>query len=348
MINRKRGRLTVLFACFLLAFGMMPGFVGKAYASDANAAVYRLYYPATLDHHYTTDAYEYRVLGTRNWVQEGTAWLAGADGAGRPVYRLYHPGTKDHHYTMDQYEYKVLGTRGWVQEGVAWYSDAAEGIPVYRLYCPPTKDHHYTRDFNEYRVLATRGWIQEGIAWYGIDANATASRTPIMGDSSASADLLASSYRATVGASSYPSGTYAPLGAADIDDFARIVVEEASVEGVRAEVVFFQAMKETGWLKFGGSVKAEQCNFCGLGATNSNPGASATFRDVREGIRAQVQHLKAYASTDKLVNACVDPRFDLVKRGTAPMLEDLDGKWAVPGDGYGASIAKMIEAALKF
>lgn len=346
-MNPKRGCLAALFVCCLIAIGMMPGFAGMVYASDANAAVYRLYYPATLDHHYTTDAYEYKVLGSCGWVQEGTAWLAEANGAGRPVYRLYHPGTKDHHYTIDKYEYEVLGTRGWIQEDIAWYSDAAEGVPVYRLYYPPTKDHHYTRDFNEYRVLATRGWIQEGIAWYGVDELATADRTPIMGDSFASSALLASSFRATVGESSYPGETYSPLGAATIDDFARIVVDEARIEGVRAEVVFFQAMKETGWLRFGGSVKVEQCNFCGLGAINSNPGASATFKDVREGIRAQVQHLKAYASTAPLVNACVDPRFDLVKRGTAPMLEDLDGKWAVPGDGYGASIAKMIEAALK-
>lgn len=346
-MNPKRGCLAALFVCCLIAIGMMPGFAGMVYASDANAAVYRLYYPATLDHHYTTDAYEYKVLGSCGWVQEGTAWLAEANGAGRPVYRLYHPGTKDHHYTIDKYEYEVLGTRGWIQEDIAWYSDAAEGVPVYRLYYPPTKDHHYTRDFNEYRVLAKRGWIQEGIAWYGVDELATADRTPIMGDSSASSALLASSFRATVGESSYPDETYSPLGAATIDDFARIVVDEARIEGVRAEVVFFQAMKETGWLRFGGSVKVEQCNFCGLGAINSNPGASASFKDVREGIRAQVQHLKAYASTAPLVNACVDPRFDLVKRGTAPMLEDLDGKWAVPGDGYGASIAKMIEAALK-
>lgn len=346
-MNPKRGCLAALFVCCLIAIGMMPGFAGMVYASDANAAVYRLYYPATLDHHYTTDAYEYKVLGSCGWVQEGTAWLAEANGAGRPVYRLYHPGTKDHHYTIDKYEYEVLGTCGWIQEDIAWYSDAAEGVPVYRLYYPPTKDHHYTRDFNEYRVLATRGWIQEGIAWYGVDELATADRTPIMGDSSASSALLASSFRATVGESSYPGETYSPLGAATIDDFARIVVDEARIEGVRAEVVFFQAMKETGWLRFGGSVKVEQCNFCGLGAINSNPGASASFKDVREGIRAQVQHLKAYASTAPLVNACVDPRFDLVKRGTAPMLEDLDGKWAVPGDGYGASIAKMIEAALK-
>lgn len=149
------------------------------------------------------------------------------------------------------------------------------------------------------------------------------------------------------GSNSYPSDVYSSCGASQLIDFCAIVLQEAQAEGVRAEVVFAQAMKETGWLRFGGAVKAEQCNFCGLGAVNSAPGNAASFKDVRTGIRAQVQHLKAYASTDPLVQACVDPRFDLVKRGCAPLLEDLNGKWAVPGDGYGESIAKMIDTMLQ-
>ena len=140
---------------------------------------------------------------------------------------------------------------------------------------------------------------------------------------------------------------YTNYGAPTLQDFCTIVQEEAKAEGVRAEVVFAQAMKETGWLRFGGAVKVEQCNFCGLGAVNSAPGNAASFKDVRTGIRAQVQHLKAYASTDPLAQACVDPRFDLVKRGCALLLEDLNGKWAVPGDGYGESIAKMIDTMLQ-
>lgn len=131
--------------------------------------VYRLYYPPMLDHHYTTDANEYRVLAARGWTQEGVAWYSAKIDQGKPVYRLYHPGTKDHHYTMDRYEYDTLGNRGWVQEDVAWYSDPNKTVPVYRLYYPGTKDHHYTKDAYEYKVLGTRGWIQEGIAWYSTE-----------------------------------------------------------------------------------------------------------------------------------------------------------------------------------
>ena len=168
-----------------------------------------------------------------------------------------------------------------------------------------------------------------------------------MGVSKASVEQMATYYRDSVGELTYPSDVYSSCGASQLIDFCAIVLQEAQAEGVRAEVVFAQAMKETGWLRFSGAVKAEQCNFCGLGAVNSAPGNAASFKDVRTGIRAQVQHLKAYASTDPLVQACVDPRFDLVKRGCAPLLEDLNGKWAVPGDGYGESIAKMIDTMLQ-
>ena len=102
-------------------------------------------------------------------------------------------------------------------------------------------------------------------------------------------------------------------------------------------------MKETGYLKFGGDVTIEQFNFAGLGAIGDGAGG-ATFGSVREGVRAHVQHLKAYASKDALNNPCVDPRFDLVGRGVAPYVEWLGAKenpngrgWAM-AVGYGFSI----------
>ena len=142
----------------------IANYYGLAYAEGT---VYRLYYPSTLDHHYTMDANEYQVLGSRGWIQEGIAWHSDSKEHGVPVYRLYHEDTLNHHYTMDANEYQVLAGRGWKQEGVAWYSaPKGEGKPVYRLYHSGTLDHHYTKDAWEYQVLAGRGWTQEGIAWY--------------------------------------------------------------------------------------------------------------------------------------------------------------------------------------
>ena len=161
----------------------------------------------------------------------------------------------------------------------------------------------------------------------------------IMGSSSYTANQLAGLYKTS--GRTYPADTYSTKGAPTIDDFTRIVVAESNAEGVKPEVVMAQIVHETNWLQFGGDVKVEQCNFAGLGATgNGNPGL--TFESVSVGVRAQVQHLKAYASVDPLNQECVDPRFKYVTRGVAPTLAKLDGRWAVPGNGYGKSLNAII------
>lgn len=106
--------------------------------------------------------------------------------------------------------------------------------------------------------------------------------------------------------------------------------EEGAAEGVRGDVALAQSIHETGWFQFGNLVQPDQYNFAGLGATGpGHPGNR--FPNARTGIRAQIQHLKAYASKEPLKQACVDVRFDYVQRGCAPTIAGLSGKWAVPG-----------------
>jgi len=103
-----------------------------------------------------------------------------------------------------------------------------------------------------------------------------------------------------------------------------------------------QMMKETNYLKFGGDVKPQQNNFAGIGAVGG--GASgASFSSIEDGVLAHLEHLFGYASIAPLPAglAALDPRFDLVKRGSCPNVEDLDGHWAVPGVGYGESIISI-------
>ncbi|WP_343032930.1 glucosaminidase domain-containing protein [Virgibacillus doumboii] len=112
--------------------------------------------------------------------------------------------------------------------------------------------------------------------------------------------------------------------------------------GIRGDIAFAQAMHETDYLRFTGVVQPEQNNYCGLGATGpDNPGAS--FDTPRDGVLAHLQHLFAYATTDSLPDKypLLDPRFDLVTRGSAPTWTGLNGKWAVPGDNYGQSILDL-------
>jgi len=123
---------------------------------------------------------------------------------------------------------------------------------------------------------------------------------------------------------------------------AEIYVAEARIEGVNHDVAFCQMCHETNHLRFGGDVGRHQNNFAGIGATgNGAPGHS--FPSVRIGVRAQIQHLKAYASTKRLRRKLVDPRFARVPRASAPYVEDLTGKWATDPH-YAAKIKAKLQA----
>lgn len=192
-----------------------------------------------------------------------------------------------------------------------------------------------------------------------INTNATGGLMQIMGTSQTTVSQMVHYYNAN--ASGYDTfkakyngkynGVLAKGGASTINQFAQIFYEEATAEGVRAEVAFTQCMKETGFLKYGGDVLPNQYNFAGIGATGAVHGAS--FSNVRMGIRAQIQHLKAYGSISPLTNQCVDPRFNLVKRGSAQYVEWLGIKenpngygWAT-SKSYGHDIVNMVNVLLK-
>lgn len=192
-----------------------------------------------------------------------------------------------------------------------------------------------------------------------INTNATGGLMQIMGTSQTTVAQMVRYYNAN--ASGYDTfkakyngkynGVLAKGGASTINQFAQIFYEEATAEGVRAEVAFTQCMKETGFLKYGGDVLPNQYNFAGIGATGAVHGAS--FSNVRMGVRAQIQHLKAYGSISPLTNPCVDPRFNLVKRGSAQYVEWLGIKenpngygWAASKN-YGHDIVSMVNVLLK-
>lgn len=198
-----------------------------------------------------------------------------------------------------------------------------------------------------YKVRAYKD-LSNGIRMYGpwSAVKAKAAAHEIMGTSSVTVDQMVSYYNKRY---TFPADTYRDKGADSAEAFFKILKEEAEAEGVRADVLFAQVMLETGGLKFGGDVQPSQCNFGGLGAVGGGA-AGETFADVRTGLRAQVQHLKAYASTDGLNNACVDKRFQYVSRGTARYVEWLAipqnpyGKgWAADAD-YGTKLLRIMDS----
>ena len=146
----------------------------------------------------------------------------------------------------------------------------------------------------------------------------TAGYYTILGTTTVSLDQMTSQYNSH--GQEYPSAALKEGGAETIEDFCTIILEEANAEGIRGEVVFEQAMLETGWLAYGGDSGISQYNFAGLGTTGGGV-QGVSYPDVRTGIRAQVQHLKAYACDEALNQDCVDTRFDMVRRGSAPYVE---------------------------
>jgi len=144
-----------------------------------------------------------------------------------------------------------------------------------------------------------------------------------------------------------------------IPDLADLYIKIGAAYGVRGDLAFCQAAKETGYWQFTGSVQPWQNNYCGLWATGSPlsglescNGADknlvcfaagvhgAIFATRAAGVEAHIQHLYAYANNKSLPagKVLIDPRFSLVSRGIAPTWQGLNARWAVPGTTYGQSI----------
>lgn len=293
---------------------------------------------------YKTHVQDY---GWLNFVTNGQA--SGTTGQAKRLEAIQMQLTGNAKNQYDLY-YRVhaqnFGWLGWAKNGesagTAGYSYRLEGIQIVLVpkggNAPGSTSKHY---YN-------KGYAPDDENVY----------LPIMGSTQTSVDQMVRYYNAN--ASGYDKfkskydgkydGSLAKGGASTINQFAQIVYEEAIAEGVKPEVVFTQCMKETAFLKYGGEVNPNQYNFAGIGATGSVHGA--TFENVRMGIRAQVQHLKTYGSLDKLINQCVDPRFNLVSRGSAKYVEWLGKKENPTGAGwatsknYGHDIVNMINVLL--
>lgn len=110
---------------------------------------------------------------------------------------------------------------------------------------------------------------------------------------------------------------------------------EATLEGIRPDIAFCQALLETGFFSYGGDVIPSQNNFCGLGTTGGGV-KGAFFKTPELGARAHIQHLLAYARIVPPRTEIVDPRYKLVhgirmERGLINNWSGLNGTWAMGG-----------------
>lgn len=178
--------------------------------------------------------------------------------------------------------------------------------------------------------------------WYGITVSGkedikVVDDQNIMGKNVLSADELLSYFNSL---------KVKPKISIPIKNLIETYLTEGDSEGVRGDIAFIQAVHETGKFQFGGDVVPAQNNFAGIGTTGGGV-KGHYFNSPQEGVRGQVQHLKAYASKEPLKNKNVDPRFHLVNRGSAPTVKSLTGKWATD-KAYGDKLVNYYNEALKY
>ena len=143
----------------------------------------------------------------------------------------------------------------------------------------------------------------------------------------------------------YASTGVVPASPAPIPELASRFIDEGAAQGVRGDIAFAQSMLETGYLRFGGLVKPTDLNFSGLGACDSCSGGLA-FPSAQAGIRAQIQHLYAYAAAGAdpavLARPLADARFARVQPpGRAALWEQMgNGNWAT-GPDYAQKVLRV-------
>ena len=299
---------------------------------------------------YYLDASKGGAMAT-GWLRDGSSWYyLGADGA---MATGWVRGPEGWFY-LDGSRGGAMAT-GWVSDGGSWYYLNSDG------------------------ALAT-GWVADAGNWYYLDASKGGAMVtgrvkidgrwstfaaggawqgyeglhPVLAEPTASREQVIATMVSAYNSSghAYPSAVLSKGGADTAQSFFTTLYDEAVAEGVSPELLFAQVMKETAWLQFGGDVAIGQFNFGGLGATGGGA-AGASFSSVQIGLRAQVQHLRAYADSSATPQALsrplVDPRFTYVRKGSAAYVEHLGIQenpqrtgWATARN-YGNDLASMID-----
>ena len=308
---------------------------------------------------------------TTGWLRESSSW-----------YYLRPDGAMATGWVSDGGSWYYLNSdgalaTGWVADAGSWYYlDGSRGGAMATGWVSDGGSWYYLKSDG---ALAT-GWVADAGSWYYLDASQGGTMVtgrakiegrwstfaaggawqgyeglhPVMAAPTSSRDQVITTMVSTYNSSghAYPSAALSRGGAATAQSFFTTLYDEAVAEGVSPELLFAQVMKETAWLQFGGDVTIGQFNFGGLGATGGGA-AGASFPTVQIGLRAQVQHLRAYADSSAtpqaLSHSLVDPRFTYVRKGSAVYVEHLGIQenpqrtgWATARS-YGNDLASMID-----
>lgn len=175
-----------------------------------------------------------------------------------------------------------------------------------------------------------------------------------------STPILGTPWTSARAAACWAASRGAPLWFADLTD----LYWAPDDTGVRPDVAFAQACKETGFGKLGRAVTRGHHNYCGLKVPtpvgpDDNPDDHFRFGNPAQGVRAHKEHLALYAgaagfprpwqrtSPMTFQGATADPRHFAFLLGDARTVEELGGEvvpdehsdWA-PSPDYGISIVR--------
>ncbi len=132
---------------------------------------------------------------------------------------------------------------------------------------------------------------------------------------------------------------------------AEIYYQYGEITGIRPDILYAQAAKETGFGKYGGAVLPEMNNFAGIKKYGLNGDATEdheSFETQEDGVRAHFNHMSAYLGTEPVGEP--HGRYKSVKSmpwaGSVRLLEELGGKWC-PDLYYGFSILHDYIEAMK-
>lgn len=126
-------------------------------------------------------------------------------------------------------------------------------------------------------------------------------------------------------------------------DIADIYWKYGEITGIRPEILYAQAAKETGYGKYGGAVLPEQNNWAGIKtrtATGDTTADHESFLTPDDGVRGHFNHMSAYIGGLAPVGEPHERYYSvksLAWAGTVKTLEELGGKWC-PDLYYGYSI----------
>lgn len=154
----------------------------------------------------------------------------------------------------------------------------------------------------------------------------------------------------------------APSVSVSMDELAQIYIDEGNAEGVRGDVAFAQAVLETGGFRY----TAPGNNFAGMGWCDSCA-QGRSFPTPRDGVRAQIQHLKNYADRTSRASGLAHPasvywyapnsldqgvaneNFDrFFAKGWAPTWNEMgNGNWATD-PGYSQKVNKLYASMVAF